>query len=693
MTTVSASSFSSAPRTLDSGTQSTVRSATQLAKLQRSANLTDWQSHYADVQLLPSSCIDSYTSLVIQGNPIALLPTDNNSVQHPATGSATTLTTRHQTEKLRLRCRKLEVETSTDNDTVRYKLYLAAGFIVYQTNGESKRAPVLLIPVTIQRVRGRDSHYAIQYQSGKQLHLNPHVADMCSDHVEPRVKPFENTADLRQYLRDIQSKVHSEFNCKITANNGLFSLQADVLTDLSYEEMLDIELERTRPGNEFTPLPATPTAFDPQLALRALRFIEPQNLHTELYNFAGQTNTKPAPVYDVDPDLDDETLEKYHNCAGWLIDVGLGHWKLKNIAALPQRIRTMEASINKLLTNNEFNHYFRDEYRTVDMLIRLNKVKDRIINAPPEMQHHAISLHADTNTRLLLQQAKIQASSLEHEMEFIADNFHLGSVPSSKTLFRLIEIISRREGESQLDNPDYFRARRALNEILRYHNGVLTDGDLERLTRLAKSLRFSETFNDDPYYKRHFGSLFKGTDTNWQRLDTVVDFNHSLSLALGSTLLVAQFSDEWVSFERDFESFAPNIESASSSAHKLCALIPMFIDRDTRLDSAARTAEKFRCRIDVWQKYLHKHFADTELTPMQLLSNMELGDHSYPTVSLSQQQIDERIYRHVVGRDLPDESVAATAEWLLNVIVDLQTDTATVRRFLDKEAVLHRSLS
>lgn len=694
--TIAANNFSPSHRTpdyRDPVTQSDIRSAMQLAQLQRTGNLTDWKSEQADIQLLPSSCIDTYSDLVLRGSPVPLIPAYDDSTRNLVTAEYAVLPTRHQTEKLRLRCSKLESEIAAENQTVRYTLYFAAGFIVYKVNGETKRAPILLIPVTLERMRGRASHYTIKYQTGQHLRVNPFIATLCSEHVEQLIKPLESTIDLREFLRGMQSRVHTDFNCRVTANSGIISLQADVLADLSREEMVDIELERTRPGVEFKPLPATPDSFDPQLAIRVLRFVEPANLNATLYNFAGQTSHSNTPIHDVDPDLDTETLDKYHKCAGWLIDVGLGHWKLKNIAALPRRLQAMETSINQLLANTEFNRYFRDQYRTVDMLYRLNTAKDRILNAPPEMQYHSISLHADANTRLLLQQAKIQASSLEHEMESIEETFHLSAVPSSKTLNRLVEIIARREDESQLANPDYFRARRALNEILRYNNGVLTDNDLERLTRLAKTLQFSETFNSDPYYKRHFGSLFKGTDTNWQRLDTVVNFNHSLSQELGSSLLVAQFADQWVSFERDFNSFAANIESAAGSAHKLCSLIPSFVDQSTKLEHASRTAEKFRCRIDVWQKYLHRHFADTELTPFQLLSNLDLGDHSYPTITLSQEEIDDRIYRHIVGRGLSSEAVSATSKWLLNVIVELQTDSATVRRFLDKEAALHSSLN
>ena len=663
-------------------------STMQLARLQRIGNLTDWKSTHADIQLQPSSCIESYLDLVIRRDPVTLLPIDNttNNADHTA------LTTVHSTQQLQLRCRKIAAETA-QKTKIRHKLFLAAGFVVYQSNGETKRAPIVLIPVALGRMRGGASDYALKYTQGNQLRVNPHIADMCNTHIEQRLKPFKDTTELREYLRNIESKVHKDFRCRISANTGIICLQANVLTDLSKEALVNIELERTKPGAEFKPLPAIPDTFDPQLAIKVLRFISPENLYNALGNLAGHTEQNIAPIEDVDPDLDAETLEKYHNCASWLTDVGLGHWKLKNIAQLPRRILAMESSINQLLASHEFTDNFRDEYRTVGMLHRLNKVADKICNAPPEMKYHSISLHADNKTRVLLQQAKIQASSLEHEMQYIKDTFKHGAVPSSRALNRLIEIIGRRNDESQLTNPEYFRARRTLNEILGFHNGIVTDNDLEQLRKLAKTLQFSDTFNNDPLYKRHFGSLFKGTDTNWQRLDSVVGFNNALSHELGTSLLVAQFADRWVSFERDFSNIASNIESAASSAHKLCSLIPMFIDQNTRLEHASRTAEKYRCRIDQWQKYLRQNLADTELSPLQLLSNFDLGDYSHPSVTLSPQQLDERIYRHIVGNDLTSESVSATSQWLQHVLITLRTDQATVRRFLDREAKLQSKLS
>lgn len=694
MTSAAANSFNPDSNQTDSRAYSRVTPQIQTAQLLRTANLSDWNSAQADIQLIPSSCIDNYQNLVVNRTPIQLLAAGSKAENAGSALKPAALITRHQSGKLALRCRKLEIESSSTSHPIQYKVYLAAGFVVHKVNGNTRRLPILLIPVSISRLRGRGSSYVIQYLSDSLLRLNPQVAELCNTQVEQLIKPLESKRDLHDFLLSIKRKLHTDLNCTISANTGILSLQAEVLGEFTPNEIIDIELDRTKQGFEFKPLPEAPEAFDPQLALRMLRFIDQDKLTAALQNFSGQSKQQSVePVLDVEPDLDTATLEKYYNCAGWLVDVGLGHWQLKNIATLPKRVENMVEDINNLLYSDTYQHYFRKEYRTLDMLFRLSAVKAKILNAPPEMQHHSISLHADADTRLLLQKAKIQAASLEHEMQEINDTLDMSSVPSSAALHKLVKTISMREEESQLTNPSYFRARRQLNEILKTHHGVITENDLQRLERLTKTLRFAELFSDDAYYKRCFGSLFKGTDTNWQRLDSVINYVRSLSQDLGSSKLVAEFSDRWGSFERDFREIETTVENAAKSAHKLSSLIPMFIKPDTQLVHAARTAEKFYQRVNQWQLYLHRNMADTNLTPYQLLSNVDLGDHNHPTIALSQQEYDDRIYTHIVGSGLTSENVSATAEWLLNVVDRLQMDLPTVRRFLDKEAELALQLA
>lgn len=665
------------------------KNADKMARLLRSNSLKNWDSSTVDLQLTPVSCIDIYRELVIQKKTLQLLPgqTDEPNASDIGANRLGSLTTKHPGGKLALRCRKIEMETS-DNNAIKYSLYVAAGFAVTTTqDGNKQRVPILLIPVTIARFRGRGSSYSITY-TGDALRLNPNIAESCNTHVDQLIKPFDKASDIRDYLRGMSRKLHKNLQCRISANTGLFSLQADVLNDISASDQTNIELDRTRPGMEFKPLPPTPDSFNAQLAIRILRFIDQSELSSALAMFAGTSSIQKqaGQLLDYDLDIEDEKRNKTMKCAQWLCEVGLGHWQLESLSRLPNRIEQMSNSLQAICDQPSFTNHVRHEHQTIGMLQRLYRAQSRITNAPPEMQHHAISLHADPDTRLLLQKAKIQAASIEHEMETVCETFHMGAVPNSTALHRLIKIIGKREEASQLTNPQYFRARRQLNEILKTHNGLVTDNDLTRLDALAKTLKFAELFEEDPYYRRCFGSLFHGVSTNWQRLDSVVNYSRSLSYDLDSHELVGRLAEHWPSFQRDFASLQPTLRPAATSAHKLCGLIPLFIKPNTSLDHAISTTNKFHNKVNTWQSYLRKYIADTSLTPYSILRSEQLEDiENAQEIAFSEREYDDRIYHHIVGVGLSNESIAATAEWLINSTDRLDIDLPTVRRYLDGE--------
>ena len=672
------------------------KQADKLARLLRSNNLKNWDSSTVDLQLTPVSCIDVYRELVIQKKTLQLLPnqSDDSGVAEIASNQLGTLTTKHPGGKLALRCRKIEMETS-DNDKIQYSLYVAAGFAVTTTqDGKKQRVPILLIPVTIARFRGRGSAYAITY-TGDSLRLNPTIAESCATHMDQLVKPFDKASDIRDYLRGMSRKLHKNLQCRISANTGLFSLQSDVLNDITASDQINIELERTRPGIEFKPLPPTPEAFNAQLAIRILRFVDQAELSRALEMFAGTSIQKQVDLLlDYDLDIDEEKRSKTMKCAQWLCEVGLGHWQLENLAKLPERVDRMSSSLQALCDQTAFSNHITSEHQNIGMLQNLYRAQNRINNAPPEMHHHAISLHADPDTRLLLQQAKIQATSIEHEMETLCETFHMSAVPNSTALHRLIKVISKREEASQLTNPQYFRARRQLNEILKTHNGLVTDNDLLRLEALARTLKFAELFEEDPYYRRCFGSLFHGVSTNWQRLDSVVNFARSLSYDLDSHELVGRLAQHWPSFQRDFAALQPTLRPAATSAHKLCSLIPMFINQDTSLENAISTTNKFHDKVNTWQNYLRKYISDPSLTPYSILKSEQLEAIDNPQeIAFSEREYDDRIYHHIVGVGLTEENVSATAEWLINSIDRLDIDLPTVRRYLDSESHFENKVS
>ena len=665
------------------------KKASQAARLLRNTSLKNWDTSKVDIQLTPVSCIDVYRELVIQKKSLRLQP-DQSELDQPAEiGAAppSALTTRHPAKKLALRCRKMQMETSDDNP-IKYTLYIAAGFAVTTAaDGEKQRAPILLIPVSIGRIRGRGSDYTITY-TGESLRLNPTIAESCTSHTDQLIKPFDKAADMRDYLRGMSRRLHKTLQCRISANTGLFTLQAEVLTDITASDQINIELERTRPGMEFKPLPPTPEKFNAQLAMRILRFIDQDELSNALQTFAGKTTqTENTAVLDYDLEVKDQTRTKTMKCAQWLCEIGLGHWRLDSLSKLPRRIEQISTDIQTLVEQEAFTRHIGTDNCTIGLLQNLYRAQNRISNAPPEMHHHAISTHADPDTRLLLQKAKIQAASIEHEMASLCETFHMSAVPDSTALHRLIKVISKREESSQLANPQYFRARRQLNEILKTHNGLVTDNDLKKLDALAKTLRFAELFEQDPYYRRCFGTLFHGVETNWQRLDSVINFARNLSYDLESSALVGRLAEHWPAFQRDFTALQETLRPAATSSHKLCTLIPIFVNPHTNLQHAISTSRKFHDKVNKWQKYLRKYIVDTSRTPYSILQPTQYADvQSTQNIAFSEQEYDDRIYHHIVGVGLSQESIAATAEWLINAVERLEIDLPTLRRYLDGES-------
>ncbi len=661
-------------------------------KLLRSEQLFQWDSGAVDVQLSAISCMDVYRMLVVQKKPVELVPQGpTEALGKPLQAETTSLVTRHEAGKLALRCRKISMETDTSSD-VRYRLYVVAGFAVSKTTAEQvQRVPIVLVPVKMERLRGRGTPYTITY-TGEPLRLNPHIAESCSSHVDQLIRPFETDADLRSYLRTISRKLHARLQCRVSANTGLFTLQEGVLEDLTISDQIDIQLEKTKPGAEFKPLPPVPENFNAQLASRMLRHISESELNTALETFSGVRQVNLNTTLDYELEFDESRKAKITKCAEWMCELGLGHWQLANLKSLPTRIKRMSGSLQALSYAPAFNRYFQDENQSVGMVLNLYKARKRICNSPPEMQHHAISLHADPETRLLLQKAKIQATTIEQEMEVLHETFHMSAVPSSAALHNLIKVIAKREESSQLTNPSYFRARRQLNEILKTHNGLITDNDLQKLEKMASTLRFAELFDTDKYYKRYFGSLFHGIRTNWQRLDSVVSYVRNLSYDLGSAGLAGRLSEQWPTFQRDFDSIQELLQPAATDAHQLRSLIPLLIDDNTTLPAAIRTATKLHGKVNTWQTYLNRYVPDTSLTPYQIANSHGMDfDASQQQVELPQRDYDERIYQHIVGVGLSDDCVAATAEWLSNTINHLEIDIPTVRRYLDGESTLSLS--
>jgi hypothetical protein len=653
--------------------------------------LKAWSNELADIALAPISCVDVYRELVINRATLslqALDPTVSASAAQLRPLPQGTLSTQHSAEKLALRTRKIDIETGPNSPVERYKLYLVAGFAMTAQANQIHRIPLLLIPVTLHSDAPDD--HKIRYE-GAALRLNPYIVDVCDGKLDEQFPAFTKATELRDYLRSMNRQLHERLQCRVSANTGLFTLQADVLQNISEDDKFELELARTVPGASFRPLPPAPAGFDALLAAKLTRYIQADDLLDALFDFSSRRHSEPQTAGWRDASLarlDNERQEKVINCARWISELGLGNWSIDALNQLPGRVSNMRMALTSLAGRDEFSRYYRSEEQTAGLLAALYRCDEAIVNSPADLQQHSIGLHADPQTRVLLQSAKVESAVLESEMSALHQTFKITEVPDSEVLSRLIDTIAEREKEPQLTNPLYFKARRRLSDILQTHNGLLTDADLVRLRSLAQTLARIESFTTHIYNKRCFGTLYKGVHSNWQRLDTLIDYARWLAQQLGSESIAGRLLDCWPSYTRDHNSIRGELHQAAHAGWELAALLPNLIGPSTPMPSMIRTAEKFQDKITLWSKYLHRHSPDQTLTPNRLLALADITPEDIADCRLPSREHDQRIIAHIASNGVDFSTLDITANWLLDTMDHLDIDLATVRRHLDAESRL-----
>ncbi len=665
----------------------------QNQRLLRTDLLKAWHSELADISLAPISCVDVYRELVLNKSELLLQPvdtTDTATTAHLRPLPEGMLSTQHSAEKLALRTRKVDIETGPNSPVQRYTLYLVAGFAMTANANQIHRIPLLLIPVQLVAAADGTQH-SIRYE-GAPLRLNPYIVEVCDSTLDEQFPAFTTANDLRDYLRAMNRHLHEGLQCRVSANTGLFTLQSDVLKNITEDDKFELELARTTPGASFRPLPPAPAGFNAVFAARLLRYIPASELPAALFDFTSRTQPEPAiETWQADTltSLTAERREKMLNCARWMSELGLGNWRIDALNQLPARVNSMRMALVSITENQAFGQYFRKEEQNAGLLAALYRCDAAIVNGPADLQQHSIGLHADPQTRVLLQSAKVESAVLESEMLALQQTFKINEVPDSEVLLRLIETIAQRENEPQLTNPLYFKARRRLNDILQTHNGLLTEADLVRLRSLALTLARIESFTSHRYNKRCFGTLYKGVHSNWQRLDGLIDYARWLAQQLGSETIAGRLLDCWPSYTRDHNIFRDELHQAAVASWQLGALLPDMITESSPLPSLIRTAEKYQDKITLWASYLHRHANDPTLTPhrLMLLAGLAVDDNTR-AARLPQREYDERILSHVVAKGLSFSTLDATSNWLLDTMDHLDIDLATVRRHLDAEARL-----
>lgn len=147
-------------------------------------------------------------------------------------------------------------------------------------------------------------------------------------------------------------------------------------------------------------------------------------------------------------------------------------------------------------------------------------------------QHSAVaeqeSIGADwflDTTRTVLGRIKTQHESLAKRKEEISKVFHLASVPDRKVLLELIRQL-RASGGSWFAwlNRDYRRVTKELKGFSKFPSGYSFAKRMQALESLESFDKDCQAFETESSSRRILGDLFRGLDTDWERIKTFLDW-------------------------------------------------------------------------------------------------------------------------------------------------------------------------
>ena len=208
---------------------------------------------------------------------------------------------------------------------------------------------------------------------------------------------------------------------------------------------------------------------------------------------------------------------------------------INSLAAETVQLQTVIGHLNSLGTNCRYAlDLFNKVARTIDDFYELLTETKVLIYGPAELSLHANTYHAKSSIRNYLKQATSLAAELDNRGAEMSQ-FVVSRIENSNELKEAKIVIESNVGNFfAIFKSGYRKAKklvkRVLNEPSKYEK---TEPFVDSLGTLYELCREREEFARNKDFKVALGGLFKGIDTDWQKLKLLVLFSQALRKKVG----------------------------------------------------------------------------------------------------------------------------------------------------------------
>jgi len=656
----------------------------------------DWGVRRADIDVHPHSPLAISDILTQPGGSLDLIPEtiaqpdadielgDNVASMRRTKApkkrrNKANILTRHTLDELYDRCKKVQVLNALVKQPGQQRLYVAAGFLSWQSDDDVTkiRAPLLLFPAILARKTGEktgaetcgERRYELRMDSSTP-DLNLELIDVVADRWQARLPDYKAGQSLSDWYADVAEAISKQ---------EALSLEFDIAIGTAEPPQHINELQDGTPW-----LPELPDQFDASLAMAITESLDLSQL-SKVMQLMGEPEESQHFWAMADAANDnDSQIGKIHQLARRLADVGLERVEFRHLDDLPSRLHQWSDDARAALKSETISVLDANGSLTALQLVRLSSMVELIDREPKEFKQFLHTHLAYQSTKPLLKRAQHQARLIDQELQDLQSHFHLERIPSKKQLLNLIEEL----GGSNVTEPDvvdadYFNARRQFMEFSVDKPANLTVEHRRLLSQLAKVLRFRELFVNNSEYRQALGPGYRGLQTNWLELEAMISYAYELSDHLESEALAARLLNQWQTCRKLYVDDFEALQEAAESMRKMLRVLGTS-HRHTEVEKLVTNATVLADNLRSWRAPELDLSAFNGKTASDVLGCFSGSPISDSKTEATVAETEYRIRQHLKGRQTKRQAVVDTLTWLLQA-----SETAT-RQSLDIEAIVGR---
>ncbi len=652
----------------------------------------DWSTHASDILLLPHSPLAISDVLTTPGARFDLIPTsgdqngsnvtpinissmptfnrgseatskvgqNSTTAGTPAPGPRTSLArqrvprnrinllSRHGSEELLQRCKRLLVESALIKHRDHRHLYLAAGFINYidtDDNGARKRAPLLVYPTLLVR-KANEQCYELRIEA-EYPDQNQKLGEYLGKQYNFILPILDEQEKLDEYFAKVASSVSQIENLTLE-----FDISLGNAAPFCHDDESTAKLK----------LPDVPENFDAQLAMSITSNKSLSQLHAVLQlipDYTTSSNSSLAASADIP-----STVTGLRKFAARLAAEGLEHLEFRVLPELPKNIGRWNADIQEAMDTRTVVSILQAPSLSARQLIRLGSIIELIDKAPETIEQYAHGNLGFSTSAALLHRAHHQAKLIDSELSSLQEVFVLDRVPAKQQLLSLInELGGSINEEPDIVDADYFNARRQFMEFSIEKPANLNTEHKRHLSQLAKVLRFRELFVNNTEYRAALGPGYKGLRTDWDALDTMCQYAQELSSVLESENIAAIVLGNWKKFRDAYISDLEALQCGASSARRLLRVFGTSLQSHTSPD-LIKHAETIEVKLQAWHKEFGMTSDHDDKTAQIILSSFTGKTRDDVLVENQVSETQDGINRKLSEGSISREQITDTLAWL-----------------------------